>query len=250
MPLNPLAPVTDYQSMLNRIFWFTTAAALAAVWLLRSHVPGIESSLAAIDMALTIDNRKPLPLPAGYLLPALAVGIAARVFRLHTRMSDWLGIREHFDVDVILRAFADELGVDVSQVDDIQFCRARPHLMRKAFYAYTGTQQPAIDRPLVEQALDAWSWYWIGLEASLVAALTGYALIASSAYRVGFETLGAAAAFLALGLPVLWRQCVRYALAQVHAILDDEPRAAQVRAIFTDFAAKQAPPLTAPRLAA
>ena len=28
MPLNPLAPVTDYQSMLNRIFWFTTAAAL------------------------------------------------------------------------------------------------------------------------------------------------------------------------------------------------------------------------------
>src|SRR5262245_43914208 len=118
MALNPLAPVTDYQSMLNRIFWFTTASALAAAWVLRLHVPGIESALARIDMALTFEDRKPLPLPAGYLLPAFIVGIAARVFRLHTRVSDWLGIREHFDVDVILHEFASELDVDVSHVDD------------------------------------------------------------------------------------------------------------------------------------
>jgi hypothetical protein len=58
------------------------------------------------------------------------------------------------------------------------------------------------------------------------------------------------AAFLLFGLPTLRRQCVRYALAQVHAILDDESRTAAVRAIFAEFATKQSTAPAIPRLAA
>src|SRR5687768_2004552 len=86
MPLNPLAPVTDYQSMLNRIFWFTTATALAAIWFLRHHIPALDESLSKVDFAVAVGAGKVLPTPAGYLLPALAVGIAAHIFRLHTRI--------------------------------------------------------------------------------------------------------------------------------------------------------------------
>ncbi len=35
IPLNPLAKVIDYQSMLRRFFVFTTIAGCGAVWLLR-----------------------------------------------------------------------------------------------------------------------------------------------------------------------------------------------------------------------
>src|SRR6186997_2351432 len=99
MSRNPLAPVTDYQSMLNRIFWFTSAAAMAAIWLLRVNVPALDAQLSQVDFAVALGGGKPLPTPAGTLLPALAIGIATRVFRLHARLSDWLGIRETFDIE-------------------------------------------------------------------------------------------------------------------------------------------------------
>ena len=47
MSLSPLTPVTDYQSMLNRIFWFTTASALVGVWMLRLDIPRLDALLNA-----------------------------------------------------------------------------------------------------------------------------------------------------------------------------------------------------------
>ena len=58
MPLNPLAPVTDYQSMLNRIFWFTTAAALAAIWMLRLHIPALDALLSRVDSRVGVGRRE------------------------------------------------------------------------------------------------------------------------------------------------------------------------------------------------
>jgi hypothetical protein len=81
----------------------------------------------------------------------------------------------------------------------------------------------------VGQALDAWSWYWIGVEAVVLFMLTGFWLASSGVYRVGFETLGGALAFAMLGMPALGRQCRRYAVAQVRAIVADPARAATVR---------------------
>ena len=84
MPFNPLAPVTDYQSMLNRIFWFTTAAALVATWLLRRHIPELNSLLAEIDFTIEFGGDKIVPIPGGFLFPALAVkSHVARAFLVH-----------------------------------------------------------------------------------------------------------------------------------------------------------------------
>src|SRR5262245_32778184 len=105
MSLNPLAPVTDYQSMLNRIFWFTTVSALVAVWMLRISIPELDALLRQIDFTVELADNKILPMPGGLLLPALVAGIVTRIFRLHGRISDWLGIRECFDIDVVIYEF-------------------------------------------------------------------------------------------------------------------------------------------------
>ena len=133
MALNPLAPVTDYQSMLNRIFWFTSAAALGAVCLLRAHSPAWDAVLQSIDMELETVSGNILPVPGGYLLPALAVGLVARVFRIHGHIAHLLGIRERFDVDVIIAEFARESGVDVELVPDHEWIEHRHDIMRQAF---------------------------------------------------------------------------------------------------------------------
>jgi hypothetical protein len=235
MSFNPLAPVTDYQTMLNRIFWFTTAAALAAVWWLRQYVPGLNSQLGAIDFVLQYGDDKVLPIPAGYLFPALAVGLVTRVFRLHARTSDCLGIRERFDIDVIMREFAERLGYDSSLFSEDRLIEGRTQFMRTAFYAFVSGPQPQIDPQLVHQALDAWSWFWIGVEATLLFVLTGLGLVMASEYRVGVETIGAALVLSAIGLPLMRAQCQRYAVAQVRAILRDSVRESAVREAFDDL---------------
>jgi hypothetical protein len=238
MPLNPLAPVTDYQSMLNRIFWFTTAAALAAVWVLRAHLGELDALLGRIDAATGIGG-KGLPAPGGYLLPALGVGLAARVFRLHARVSDWLGIRERFDIEVIIGEFAEQLGVDLSGVSEEGLRAGRREVMRKAFYPHVSQWPPAIDGQLVQQALDAWSWYWVGVEAATLATLTGFWLLSGGAHTVGWATLGAATAVGVAALPFLRRQCARYGAAQVRAILEDRRRADGVRTVLDELTGGQ-----------
>ena len=234
MPLNPLAPVTDYQSMLARIFWFTTASALAAVWMLRAHVPALDGWLREVDFTLALGGDKLLPTPGGYLLPALAVGMASRVFRLHGRVSDWLGIRESFDIEAIIGELAARLDIDLDSIGYDELRQVRHRLMRTAFYPYVSGSRPAVDELLVQQALDAWSWFWIGVEAIVLFTLAGFGLVACGVYRLGLQTVLAAITFAGFGMPMLRGQCRKYAAAQVRAILADRGRAAQVRAAFAE----------------
>jgi hypothetical protein len=236
MPLNPLAPVTDYQSMLNRIFWFTTVAALAAIWLLRLRIPALNQSLSQVDFAVAFGSGKVLPTPAGYLLPALAIGIAAHIFRLHTRISDVLGIRECFDIDVIIAEFATRLSVDLSLVEKERLRRARHGIMREAFYPYVSSSPPKIDQQLVQQALDAWSWFWIGVVATFLFSLASLALIACRAHTTGLQTLAATLFIAVVALPAIRNQCKRYAIAQVRAILSDAQRAVAIRDVLQQLA--------------
>jgi hypothetical protein len=235
MALNPLAPVTDYQSMLNRVFWFTSAAALAAVWMLRTHLPELDRMLKEIDFTVAFGTDKILPMPGGYLLPALSVGILARIYRLHARVSDWLGIRECFDVDVIISQLLSQSGIDLAHVDRHELIEHRHTIMRRAFYAFVrGTQSP-IDPQLIGQALDAWSWFWAGIEASIVMVLSGLVLVAGGGIQLGLETIGGTLLQAAVGLPAMRGQCKRYGIAQVREILSDPARALAVETTFTEL---------------
>jgi hypothetical protein len=234
--LNPLAPVSDYQSMLNRIFWFTSASALVAIWMLRLHNPALNGLLSQIDFRVEFGSDKILPIPGGYLFPALAVGMLTRIYRLHARISDALGIRRCFDIDVIIAEFATLVNVDLSSVSYERLVEYRPGIMRTAFYRFVSGARPSIDQQLVHQALDAWSWFWVGVEATLVFILAGFGLIAGGTYEVGLETIGGAIVFAAIGLPAMRGQCTRYAIAQVRAIVADPARASAISGTFAALA--------------
>ena len=85
--------------------------------MLRQHVPAIEAWLQDFDAAIGVNGQKLLPTPASYLVPALTIGIAARIFRLHGRISDWLGLRECFDVEVIIGEFGRQLSATASALN-------------------------------------------------------------------------------------------------------------------------------------
>jgi len=232
MSLNPLAPVTDYQSMLNRIFWFTSASALAAVWMLRMKLPALNTLLQQIDFTLEFGGDKIVPIPGGYLLPALAIGLGSRVFRIHGQLAGWLGIRERFDIDVIISELARRTGVNLDGVPEEELTYHRHKIMRDGFYQFVGGSQPQIDQQLIHRALDLWSWFWIGLEATVVFVFTGFALLATAAYLPGLTVIFTALGSAAVGLPIIRNECRRYAIAQVRAIVVSQGRALQVRRAF------------------
>ena len=232
MSLNPLTPVTDYPSMLNRIFWFTSAAALIAVWLLRENLPTLETWLEAIDFTLELNGDKLLPIPGGYLVPALAIGLASRVYRIHTKVGDWLGIRERFDVDIIIHELARRADIDIDNVPDERLVQYRYEIMRRGFYQFVSGRHPQIDELLVERALDMWSWFWIGLEATVVFVVSGFVLVASGVQQTGITVVLVALGSAAIALPAIRNECRRYAVAQVREIVSDPQRAALVRTAF------------------
>jgi hypothetical protein len=232
MAINPLSPVTDYQSSLNRIFWFTSAAALGAVWLLRKHIPAVEGFLSRVDFELQTGAGTLLPIAGGYLIPALAVGLVSRIFRIHSQLGHWLGIRERFDIDVILHELARRIDLDLENISEDDWLTHRYDLMRKAFYQFASSRSPQIDEHLVHQALDLWSWFWIVLETAVLFVVTGLALVAVGQHEVGLATFGAAIAGPVVTLPMIRLQCKRYAIAQVRAILADPSREALVRQAF------------------
>ena len=236
MSLNPLAPVTDHQAMLNRIAWFTTASALGAVWILRLSIRDLDRLLSEIDYTVAFGDNRVLPMPGGFLIPALAVGMLTRIFRAHARISDWLGIRECFDIDIIISELAAQSAVDLAPLTDEELVAHRHSIMRRAFYAYVSGARPQIDPQLISQALDAWSWFWIGIEATFVFVLTGMGLLAGGVYSLGIQTLVGVLGLAAIGLPAMHRQCRRYAVAQVRAIVADPNRAAEVQRIFAELA--------------
>ena len=232
MSLNPLAPVTDYQSMLNRIFWFTSASALAAVWMLRVKLPALDMQLQQIDLTLAFGGDKLVPIPGGYLLPALAIGLGSRVFRIHGQLASWLGIRERFDIDVIIRELAQRSGIDLDRVPEEELAFHRHDIMRHGFYQFVSGRQPQIDEYLIYRALDLWSWFWIGVLAAVVFVFASFALLATGFYESGLIALAATLTLAGLGLPVIRDECRRYAIAQVRAIVADSARAEQVRRAF------------------
>jgi len=233
MSLSPLAPVTDYQSMLNRVFWFTSAAALGATALLRANIPALEAGLSHIDFKLEFGDDNILPVPGSYLLPAVAVGLAARVFRLHGRLAEWLGIRERFDIDIIIHELARRVGVDLQDMPDETLAEHRHTLMRHGFYAFVSGREPQVDEQLIQRALDSWSWFWSGIEATVVFVTTGFVLIATGVSQSGFTTIVATLGLAAVALPAIRTECRRYAMAQVREIVADPTRAAKVREAFS-----------------
>ncbi len=233
MSLNPLTPVTDYQSMLNRIFWFTSASALVAVWMLRMRLPGLDEQLQKIDFTLEFGGDKIVPIPGGYLLPALAIGLGSRVFRIHGLIARWLGIRERFDIDIIIGELALRSGVDLKGVPEEDLAYHRHDIMRRGFYQFVGGSNPHIDEHLIYRALDLWSWFWIGVEAATVFVLASFVLLATGFYQTGVITLLSTLACTAVGLPVIRNECRRYAIAQVRAIVADPARTEQVRQAFS-----------------
>jgi hypothetical protein len=171
MSLNPFAPVSDYPSMLNKIALYTFGVTLLAGFCVYSRVPQIRPWLLPVEVAVP---EFPVKVPMGVLLVAFGVAFLSRTVKLHDRISDVFGIRKRFDVEVILFPMAAASGAALTLDQQESVRNNRLNLMSKVFYRYA-TSSPGkavIEAHAITMALDQWSWYWILVEADLIALIT------------------------------------------------------------------------------
>jgi hypothetical protein len=230
MSLNPFETVHNYSEMLNKIAVYTFAVSLAMVIFMRSQSPEVDRALSSMTFAIPVGG---LSLPLGTIVPAFVMAFISRVFKLHDRISDVLGIRRRFDRTEILlpMAVASGANLTVDQID--KFGAERGALMGKVFYKYASSDErkTQIDVHYVTMALDQWSWYWVILEALFVVGMGGLILTV-----VGRRGLGVIAAFVVLGgiglLQVIRSTCAKYACDEMREILKVKGAQSAIRNAF------------------
>jgi hypothetical protein len=105
--------------------------------------------------------------PSGIVIAA-AVAILTHMFQFHDRISDVLGIRRRFDRKHILLPLARSVGVHITKHKEDEIKTRRHKLMHAVFYRYASSrdENPLVDKHDIEHALNAWSWYWVFVEAT------------------------------------------------------------------------------------
>jgi hypothetical protein len=231
MELNPFGAVAGYPRMLNKIGIWTFIVCLGATWLLRKQSAPLDNALANFDLPVTIQG---VPIAIGYLIPALAIALPFRIFKMHDLISDAFGIRSNFDIREILIPMAGEAGVAVPFGKLKRIAEQRDDLMIDVFYRYaSGTKGKAvIDEQMITMALDQWSWFWMLLETAAITLLCALALIL-------FGKGGPAACLfmifiiLLLLMRLILPLCANYAHREVKAIVEDGGRRSHVRQVLS-----------------
>jgi hypothetical protein len=227
---NPFATVSNYSEMLNKVAFFTFAGGVLVTLVLRRNVPEVEVLLAPFSVAASVVG---FSIPLGTLAPGFGLALLARMFKLHDRISDVLGIRARFDVAEILLPLAlhSRAAANVEKIRS-----ARKDLMSRTFYSFASSSPKADSIPAhyVTMALDQWSWYWVVLE-------TAFTLVFAAAVAATLKHYGVSSALLATTGVLLWALqgirtlCARSALEEVKQILADPKRRQAVTGAFNEI---------------
>jgi hypothetical protein len=166
-------------------------------------------------------------------LVAFLIAFLSESIKLHDKVSDLLRIRSEFDTRWILIPMALLSSATLTSAQFEKLRAERGRLMDDVFYAYASgsAKRQMIDDHAITQALTAWSWYWLCVEAIAVVIPTA-AILAFSGQSFWVESLLAIVLSLMLMMRVFRADCAKYADSQVRQILNDISRRTAVAATF------------------
>lgn len=216
----------SYSDVLKRIFAATLTVGVLCTFAVAAVSPDVRTFLESWNAQTSIgifDSVKAL-----YVVIPLFVAILARVFLLHDRVSDLLGIRRRFDLQNILRPLAEGVGLPTVGEKWERIEADRDLAMTRTFYRYASFKDPKIDVQLVRTAADRWAWFWCCVEPVIILLIAGSIFVVLRAWLPFFAIL-VGVAVLALVSLSLWPQLRRGAQNQVAEILNNEEWKAEVR---------------------
>jgi hypothetical protein len=164
---------------------------------------------------------------------AFVVAVLTHTFKFHDRISDVFGIRRRFDRKSILIPLFQRVGCVVTKDKEVKIAQQRDRLMRAVFYRYASSRDdhPLVDKHDIEHALDAWSWFWVFVEAIFYVGVG-----AIIAWWLGSRNLAVIFAGVSIALLVLAfaqrARLDRYARPQIDTIAADPTASYDIKRKF------------------
>lgn len=230
MPINFFKTVSTYGAMLNKLATANFFVGLVAFYFVTTQSSVLNDLAARFSLDISISGFK---IPVGYLVPPLVVALFFRIIKLHDRISDLFRIRAYYDWEYVLKPLKNAVGSDL---DKKSVLSNRGRLMSKAFYKYTSSRSddPVVDRHLIEMVLDQLTWYWMIIESSFIAFCIFVVLVCSEAFEHALVVF-----YLGLGLivfsKILQIKCSEYTKREVEMILDSAPRKREIKEQFDEL---------------
>ena len=169
-----------------------------------------------------------------YVLIPLLIACVSRTIYLHDKISDLFHIRYRFDVYHILYPLAKAIGLPLTKNQKKWIWINRRNAMYTIFYSYAGFKDPKIDLQLIRNALDAWGWFWVAVEAVFMFTITLVIVTVLRQWLYVSICLGANV-FLLVFLLYQGFICKRNALREVDAIVADTTRNKEIRNYFQNL---------------
>ncbi len=215
--------------MLKRIFWATLSTGVLCTFALAAVSPAVGKFLESWNAETNIgifDSVKAL-----YVLIPLAVAVVSRVFLLHDRISDLLGLRRRFDIENILKPLAEGVGLPTTDANWKQIEENRDLAMTRTFYRYASFRDPKIDGQLVRSAADRWAWFWCTIEPQIILVITGVIFVTLGAWTQLLGLLAIMWGLILISL-LLWPMLRAGARSQTGEILNSDSWKIEVRSAF------------------
>lgn len=230
----PKLTVSNYPEMLRKLSTATLFVTIGCLTLLRVYLESVDGILKQLDVITpSVPVFGPVKIPFGTFSVAVIVAGISESVKLHDKISDALGIRSKFDVRWILIPMALLSGAKITTAQFEKLKTERKRLMGEVFYAYASSTpgRSKIDPHTITQALTAWSWYWLCVEAiAIILPTAGILSYAGQFFWVA--TLLTLVLILMLVMRVFLADCSAYADSQVRQILKEDGDRQQIAAVF------------------
>jgi hypothetical protein len=227
--MNPFSQPKNYNEMLTKIMVFNFCVSLVFVAVVAHDWPTLWNFLHPSWLTFNVDVLGLKNVPTAYLIVAFLISLAARISKLHDKVSDVFGIRGRFDLHEILTPLAGGVGIPVDFTLRERLIQRRNQIMGDIFYRYASSTDPAIDKHLIWKALDKWSWFWICIEGTTVGTVAFILLLSVGAFRSA-TFVGAIIFVGTLAATQINRACASAAQSEVREILRDAQRCTYIEA--------------------
>ncbi len=227
--MNSFAEPKNYNEMLTKIMLFTFGISLVFVAVVAHAWPALWNLLHPTWLTFNVDVLGLKDVPTAYVIVAFLIALAARISKLHDRVSDVFGIRERFDLHEILTPLAGGVRIPLDFTLRDRLIQRRDEIMGDVFYRYASSTNPAIDKHLIWTALDKWSWFWVCIEGTTVGAFAFILLLVVHAFRSA-SFVGAVIFVTTLAATQVNRACASAARSEVREILKDAQRRTDIEA--------------------
>lgn len=226
----PKLTVSNYPEMLRKLSAGVFIITASCICVIRIEVAPVDQWLSLNMSQIKVFGE--VSLPIGTVVVAFLAAVISEAIKLHDKISILFRIRKIFDCHWILIPMALCSGGAVSTRQIRRLSDESDRLMREVFYKYASSASDSkIDNHLLTQALTAWSWYWICVEAMVFIIPTAIILALYGQWRS--STIILLGIFvLQLIMKIFYSEATKYADAECSAILADQDRREAVKAIF------------------